>query len=234
MTRRAATLAAYIALLCVGAMPAHAQFVPSWQGFYVGLTAGFARSRASVDASDLAVAGITSPGSISGLSANGASIGFGGGLNWQAGLLVFGVEGDWSRLSLRADVPFSGTIAPFGAVSGTLGADLNWIATARARAGISVGQALVYGTAGLAVAGASGELTIFGAGAPVAFSDSAWLAGWVLGGGLEYSLSSVWTIKGEFTRVHVGSGPFSSAAGAVPLSSSIDIYTLRGGLNYKF
>jgi outer membrane immunogenic protein len=231
MTRRVALLAAYTALLCV---PAHAQFVPSWQGFYVGLTAGFARSRASVDAPDLAIAGITSPSSISGLSANGAGIGFGGGLNWQAGVLVFGVEGEWSHLSLRADVPFSGTIAPFGAISGTLGADLNWIATARARAGISVGQALVYGTAGFAVAGAGGELNILGAGAPVTFSDSAWLAGWVLGGGVEYSLSSVWTIKGEFTRVHLGSGPFSSGAGAVPLSSSIDVYTVRGGLNYKF
>jgi outer membrane immunogenic protein len=232
MKRQAAVLGIGAVLLCIDAGKASAQFVPSWQGFYVGLTAGFARSKATIDASELAIAGITSPSSISGLSTNGASIGFGGGFNWQAGMLVFGVEGDWSRLTLRNDIPFSGTIVPFGAVSGTLAADLDWVATARARAGISIGQTLVYGTAGLAVAGVSGEVVIFGA--PAAFSDTAWLPGWVIGGGIEYALSPVWTIKGEFMRLHVGSGPLSSSAGAVPLSSSIDVYNVRAGLNYKF
>jgi outer membrane immunogenic protein len=230
----AATLGACAALLCTDVPPAAAQFVPSWQGFYVGFAAGFVRGKAGFDASDLAVAGITTPGSISGLAANGAGVGFGGGFNWQTGAFVFGLEGDWSHLSLRADVPFSGTIAPFGAVSGKLSADLNWIATARARAGFSVGQALVYGTAGIALAGASGEVAILGLGAPIFYADAAWLAGWVVGGGVEYALSPVWTIKGEFTRVHVGSGPLASSAGAAPLSSSIDLYNFRGGLNYRF
>ncbi|HEY7457963.1 MAG TPA: outer membrane beta-barrel protein [Xanthobacteraceae bacterium] len=234
MIRRAAVLGTCAAFACLDPGAANAQFAPSWQGFYVGLTVGFAHSKATIDPSDLAIAGITSPNSVTGLSPNGASIGFAGGYNWQSGSLVFGVEADWSRLALRTSLPFSGTIPPFGAVSGTLGADLDWIASARARAGISLGQALVYGTVGLAVAGANGEVVVLGVGSPAAFSDSAWLAGWVLGGGIEYALSPVWTIKGELIRLHVGSGPFSSTAGAVPLSSRIDVYNVRAGLNYRF
>ena len=234
MARQAAILGTYAALLCVGSAPANAQFVPSWEGFYVGLTAGYVRNKANFDASDLAIAGITAPASISGLAANGASFGLGGGFNWQVGLFVFGFEGDWSRLSSRTDIPFAGTIAPFGAVSGTLGADLNWITSARARAGFSIGQTLVYGTAGLALAGAGGELIILGLGAPIAFSDRALLGGWAIGGGIEYALSPTLTLKGELIRTHIGTGLFSSSAGAVPLSSSIDVYNLRGGINYKF
>jgi outer membrane immunogenic protein len=147
---------------------------------------------------------------------------------------VLGLEGDWSHVATRTSIAFAGTIPPFGGVSGTLGADLHWIATARARAGFSAGPALVYGTAGLAVARASGELAILGVGAPITFSDEALLGGWVIGAGVEYALSPVWTLKGEVLRMHFGTGLFSSSGGAVPLTSSVDVYNLRAGINYKF
>jgi hypothetical protein len=35
-------------------------------------------------------------------------------------------------------------------------------------------------------------------------------------------------------RMHFGSGPFSSAAGSVPVSSGIDLYSLRGAMNFRF
>jgi hypothetical protein len=34
--------------------------------------------------------------------------------------------------------------------------------------------------------------------------------------------------------MHFGTGLFSSSGGAVPLASSVDIYNLRAGINYKF
>ena len=85
------------ALCCAFAQPALAQFTANWTGLYAGLHAGFARSRNSFDAADLALAGFTSPTSISGASASGAAFGIGGGSNWQTGLLVFGLEADWTK-----------------------------------------------------------------------------------------------------------------------------------------
>lgn len=234
MRARAAIIGGFAALLCTAASPTHAQFVPHWQGLYLGVNVGLTHGRTSFDASDLAVAGIASPASIRGLSMNGAAVGLGGGLNWQSGPLVFGLEGDWSRHSLHSDVVFAGTIPPFGAVTGTLGTELAWLASARARAGIAAGRALFYGTAGFAVARAGGEVVILGPGAPAAFSDDILLAGWVLGGGIEYALSPNWSLKGELIRTHIGTGLFSAATAGVPISSSIDLYNLRAGLNYKF
>lgn len=234
MLRAATALGGSAALCCALAQPAAAQFAPSWSGLYAGLHAGYARGESSFDSADLAAAGFTSPVSISNASANGAALGFGGGVNWQAGLLVFGLEADWTRLALKTSMPFAANIAPFGAVTGTLGADLDWTATARLRAGMAVGRALIYGTAGLAIARAQSELAVHGVGAPFNWTDSALLGGWVLGAGIEYALTPSWSVKGEIMRMHFGSGPFSSAIGSVPVSSSIEFYSLRGGMNFRF
>jgi hypothetical protein len=136
---------------------AQAQFAPSWSGFYFGLNAGFARGSSSFSSGDLTRAGFTSPLSITGLDGNGGAVGFGGGLNSQFGFLVLGLEGDWTRTNIRISTPFAANIAPFGAVTGTLGGDIGWIASARLRAGLPAGKALLFGTAGLAVARATGE-----------------------------------------------------------------------------
>jgi outer membrane immunogenic protein len=217
-------------LACV---PAAAQSV-HWGGFYAGLNAGFARGSSSFSSSDLASAGFTSPLSISGLGANGGAVGVGGGFNAQYGQLVLGVETDWTLTSIRSDIGFSANIAPFGAVTGTLGSDIDWMASARLRAGLAVGHALFFGTAGLAVARASGELNIHGVGAPISWSESALLAGVSYGGGIEYALSPTWSIKAEFIHTMMTDSLFSSASASVPVSSRVDIYNFRGGLNFRF
>jgi outer membrane immunogenic protein len=234
MRRITAICGGLAALLHFSAQPAQAQSAPDWSGFYAGLHAGYARGRSNFDASDLATAGFTSPVSIQGLSANGAAFGFTGGFNAQSGLLVLGVEGDWARTVLRTDVPFAATIPPFGAVTGSLGSDIDWMASLRLRAGLAVQRALVYGTAGLAMGRAKGELTIHGVGAPFGWTDRALLAGWTFGAGVEYALSPSWSVKGEFIRTQLGDGLFSSATDKVPVSSRTDIHNLRGGLNFRF
>jgi len=110
-------------------------------------------------------------------------------------------------------------------VTGTLGADVNWAATARLRAGMAVGRALIYGTAGIAIARAEGELAVHGVGAPFSWTDSALLGGWAIGAGIEYALTQSWTVKGEIMRMHFGS---------VPVSSNIELYNLRAGMNFRF
>jgi outer membrane immunogenic protein len=174
-----------------------------------------------------------SPLSISGLGANGAAFGLTGGFNAQSGALVLGLEGDWTRTVLRTDTPFAANIPPLGAITGTLGTDVDWMASLRLRAGVAVGQALLYGTAGLAVARGKGELVIHG-GTPVTWTDRALLAGWTIGAGIEYALTPSWSVKGEVIRTQLGDSFFSSATDKVPVSSRVDIYNLRGGLNFRF
>jgi hypothetical protein len=41
-------------------------------------------------------------------------------------------------------------------------------------------------------------------------------------------------VKGEVIRTQLGEGFFSSATDNVPVSSRVDIYNLRGGLNFRF
>jgi outer membrane immunogenic protein len=232
--KRAIAICGGIAVLFhATAQPAQAQFEPNWSGLYAGLQAGFARGRSSFDGSDLSQAGFTSPLSISGLGANGAAFGLTGGFNAQSGALVLGLEGDWTRTVLRTDTPFAANIPPLGAITGTLGTDVDWMASLRLRAGVAVGQALLYGTAGLAVARGKGELVIHG-GTPVTWTDRALLAGWTIGAGIEYALTPSWSVKGEVIRTQLGDSFFSSATDKVPVSSRVDIYNLRGGLNFRF
>jgi len=224
---------ALAALLVCGA-PAEAQFTADWNGLYAGLHGGFARASSSFGAGDLAKAGFTNPLSVHDLGANGSAFGLAGGFNVQSGLLVLGLEGDLSRTAIRTDLPFAANIAPFGAVTGTLGADVDWMASLRLRAGLAAGQALLYGTAGIAMARARGELIVHGGGAPFIWTDRLLLAGLSYGAGVEYALTAGWSVKAEFIHTLLGDSLFSSATANVPVSSRTDIYNLRGGVNFRF
>jgi opacity protein-like surface antigen len=220
-------------LMCLPAGPTASQFAPSWQGFHVGVSGGYARSDADIFSADLAAAGIVTPGSISDLSAKGNSLGLAGGYDWQMGPLVFGYDLGWTRYALRANTAFTGTIAPFGAVSGTLGTELNWMATARARAGIAAGSALFYGTAGLGIARTSGELMIT-TGGLATLSDSAYLGGWQIGGGVEFMLTPFLSARVELLRTRISDDMFSFSIDQVPISGRIDVINLRGGVSLRF
>lgn len=232
--RGSATLPGSLAVILLCVVPAQAQPAINWNGLYLGLNAGFARGSSAFDASDLAQAGFTSPLTIEGLGANGAAFGFTGGYNSQMGALLLGIEADWMLTTSRSDLPFAANIAPFGAVTGTLGTEIDWMSSLRLRAGFSIERALVYGTAGITVARAKGELYVQTGGGTVNWVDRALLAGFTYGGGLEYALTPSWSVKAEFLHTYLTDSMFSSATANVPVSGRVDIYNLRGGLNFRF
>jgi outer membrane immunogenic protein len=214
--------------------PAAAQAIPNWNGFYLGMTAGYVRSEMRLDGSDLASAGITSPGAVGGVSDNNVNFGVVGGQNFQLGFLVWGWEADLSRYQSSASAGFSGTIAPFGAVTGNLVTDVDWTASMRARAGITLGDALLYGTAGLTLAKTSGSITFSALGSTLHYEDSAFLTGWSVGAGVEFQIAPIWTLRAEVIHTHIGDGLFSFSTGSVPLASSIDLLTVRAGMSLRF
>lgn len=224
------SLAASIALLG----SASAQQAPMWNGFYAGVLGGYARDSASFDMGDLNASILSSPASVGSFKSSGGNLGLMGGANWQMGALVFGVEGDWSRYWLRSEESVLVDPSPLpGPVGAKLGAEIGWAATLRARLGFTVGNILLYGTAGGAAASAKGDLSVTGIPSPVSYSSSTILPGYVFGGGMEAMLSPNWILRGELLRLHFG-GVGSLTRGVVPVTDSVDITTFRGGVAYKF
>jgi outer membrane immunogenic protein len=230
--RTAAAAAGFLSLFATA--PAASQMIPNWNGFYLGVTAGYVQSEMTLNSGDLASAGITAPGAVSGISDKNVNFGFVGGQNFQLGFIVWGWEADWSRYQSRASTSFTGSIAPFGAVTGNLISDVDWTGSLKARAGITLGDALVFASAGLVVAKTSGSISFSALGVTQVYADSALLTGWSLGGGIEYQIAPIWTLRAEVIHTHIGNDLFSFSTGMVPLSSSIDLLTVRAGMSIRF
>ena len=151
----------------------------------------------------------SSPSCSPGTTANGTKAGIIGGghigYNWQSNNFVYGVEADISGSSAKV------TLQPFGAgpVNETDTSRLHWLATFRARAGVTVGSGntLLFATGGLALGGVE-NLRMFPPAAGVTPAEigegKATRVGWVAGGGIEHMLSRNWIVRAEALYVDLG------------------------------
>ena len=203
------------------AIPAEIYAQPfSWQGLYFGASLGYGRGHSThtYDRNDNHGAATQDLAGFAGsLTA---------GYNWMlTPSFLFGVEGDLGFMDLNASdkTIFDGHIwkSQFGPLWGTM----------RARAGVTWGQTLVYGTGGLAFMGVD-EIGYGDAAGQTAWNRS-FRTGWALGAGVEYAISSRMTAKIEYLHMD-----FGSYAG---LSENRENYTfentanlVRAGLNFKF
>lgn len=215
----------------------------TWTGFYVGANAGYA-IRTGKDY-DLAVQPgyfPSAPNTVGSLRSKRNGDGFlaGGqiGYNYQIGNFVIGAENDIQYLDLgkaKRDYTFSGT--------GAVPAGFNYIgpekkteyfATGRARIGYAFDRFLVFGSAGLAYGNLKSE-TCLGS-----KCDDGKI-GFAAGAGVEYALSSNWSVKVEGLYVNLG----KTAAGVIGTDAvgrtyvdsrkvDNDIALVRAGVNYRF
>lgn len=238
--------------------------VLSWSGWYVGGNAGWIGSAndnvtntgTDTDHGGLgtAVANGLIPGSVP-VKLNGFIGGAQIGYNWQAGNVVFGLEGDFDGTSAKGDTsavfPGSATTVPF---TTTFNRQLDWLATFRGRLGFTIAPPfLVYGTGGLAV----GETKIGNsfscpACAPPSFTqastanvDSGASVGWTVGAGAEWMFAPNWSVKAEYLYVDLGKhsstisyayGPFGTTVFNSTLTSTVrdTEHVVRGGINFHF
>ena len=133
-----------------------------------------------------------------------------GGFNWQHGNFVYGGEADFN-LSGAED-----TFAPWQFSN-------PWFGTVRGRAGVAVGNVLIYGTAGLAY----GELTADTAGN---LSESHTSFGWVAGGGAEVGFMPHWSAKAEWLYLDFADRGYSVTGTNNGLAANL----IRLGVNYRF
>mgnify|MGYP001187279187 FL=1 len=147
-----------------------------------------------------------------------------GGWNYQMDSFVMGIEGDWA---------FGGTVATNDEPGIDTDLSFNNIATLRARAGFALDNTLLYFTGGLAAVDME-----FGAVMSSTESDSAWVYGWTVGGGLEHAFSDRLSGRLEYLYVGLDDADFSmtdAALTTLDATQSIDdMHMVRVGLTYNF
>lgn len=209
----AVTIAASLSTAAAAAdmpMKAAAPAAPAynWTGFYLGVEGGGGWGRTEQ----------ISPGPVSSgkFDVSGGIAGGTIGYNWQNGLYVFGIEGDYSWANVNGS-----TTAVCGV---SCSSELRSLGTVRARLGYAAGQFLPYVTGGYAF----GDLRRGFGGT----SDSKTADGWTAGAGIETILAPHWTVKAEYLYVDFGKNNVPIAG--FPTTVDFQTHIVRAGLNYRF
>jgi high affinity Mn2+ porin len=199
----------------------HIQSVFDWTGFYVGAHAGFGRGSSSAVLTDPAIT--ASSGSFGGVI-GGVQAGYN--VQLSSGI-VLGAE---------ADITFPNYLASnsIAALLATPRSDvveqLDYAGSLRGRIGYASAHWLAYATGGLAWAGERFVNT------PAIGSEEKELnvrLGWAAGAGVEYAFAPHWSLRLEYlySRFEQADIRFPSAT---QISSSLDLQSIRVGLNRKF
>ncbi len=206
--KKSVLLAAFALSLAATTVSAKAQ--GGWSGFYVGLETGVARNIVNLTASS---GPVDEDQSDTGFVA-GAFAGY----DHQIGDFVIGGVADIDYVG-TGDLVFQG--------KADTSYDMNWVATARVRAGWAPNdQLLLFGTGGVAFAGVNGSLGSFGG--PIAISSTE--TGYVLGLGAEYRFKTNWSVKGEY--LHHNFGTISADGTDAVFKPRLDVFKI--GLAYRF
>lgn len=240
------------ALILSGANNATAQDAPSpFAGTYIGVHAGHAGADANFTGApyiaNLPLEDVPVSGRNDAFDLDGALFGVHGGHNIvRRGKILFGIEGDWSRLDNKDTVTGGETVQVngedfvFDHVS-TL--DLNWQATLRARLGYVAGRTLFFGTIGVAFLDMDWSETA------TAFDDDAnetyvqnhrggdTLTGLALGGGIEFAVRENVFIGADYIYENFGSSgglPFGHSTPAqIGRIDDLDVHKIRLRLSIK-
>jgi outer membrane immunogenic protein len=238
----------------------------SWTGFYVGGYGGFANNRANPT--------MTTPNDNIGhfelieaknvnntpnpkLKSNGFNGGVTFGYNYQKGHFFVGGEADFgvNRINKTGSVSNTfvnqGNPAPTFTITHNLKS--NWQMTARPRAGIALKKALIYGTAGFALADINYDGlysdTIIALPRSERGSFKKNKAGLSAGGGIEFKIAQHLSLKGEYlfskfnrtfnttnnlTGIDKAGKTVSTPDEFFTRSTDLKSHSLRFGINYRF
>jgi outer membrane immunogenic protein len=236
----------------------------NWGGFYIGGNLGGVSEHASgtSDFREVAIFPVLNPTNPQSNSFSDTHFvgGVQAGYNWQFDRRwVLGVEADWDRTRTgynfcrQTDIT-SLACADNGDGFETIKSTTDWIATARARLGVTVGNVLLYGTGGAAwghiettlsqscLVGSCGAVSIRSLAA--SSTSSTVKAGWVAGLGAEAALAANWSLRAEWLHIDLGTignsltttgNSFGFPSAETTTWSRAERYDqVRIGLNYRF
>jgi outer membrane immunogenic protein len=259
------SVTAFAADLAVKA-PMYAPPAPvfSWTGFYVGghVGAGWGTTESNVDVGrtifeNFGFNGLALIVPLAQTQMNGFLGGAQAGYNWQAGMWVFGIEGDFSGADIKGNSPCLLVL--------NCSTKVNWTADITGRLGAAVGAGgLVYVKGGAAWINRNVNIgNSIGLSIPDEFSLSGAVngsltntrVGALLGTGIEYNVPTTnWSVKVEYDYMQFGnqnvdvpftaSGGFAVAGGGPSGSGSVrfpvnmnlsdSVHTVMVGANYHF
>ncbi|MDB5541342.1 MAG: porin family protein [Devosia sp.] len=196
--------------------PGAADAATDWSGFYAGVHGGMGTGEISMTDTFTSTTA-TASGWLAGLQA---------GYNFEAGNFVLGVEGDvsWADIGVEFDSGASGTHYR-----------VDWMASLRGRAGVTLDSALLYGTAGIETAGAS--VSIWNASPGITDDVGATHSGWVAGLGAELMVTENVSLRGEYLYHALGDEPYTITAPDLTQATADLGYafrTLTVGANFHF
>ena len=163
-----------------------------------------------------------------------------GGCNYQAGMFVAGLEGDYSWSNLNASFSFSDPVEDAPAVdSATFNSKIRNLASIRGRFGIAADRALVYATLGWGWADFRYSYVLNDSGLVNAASYSKNADGIVYGAGVNYAVTDWLILRAEYLHYAVGKDfnlvpvpEIGPAIGDRAGIQSIDV--VRVGADWKF
>jgi outer membrane immunogenic protein len=180
-----------------------------WSGLYAGVHGGYGSGTTRINDPDLGA--MDNRGWFGGVHL---------GYMAQQGALVFGVEGDFDLSRASGRKTFASGLDALS--------DRNWTSSLRGRVGYAFGNALVYGTGGVALA--EHEVTV--AAGNLRTSGKTMFPGFVIGGGLEWKMTNTVSLRGELLHYRFGSRNIDFNGYTVP--TKIDETVVRAGVSYHF
>lgn len=199
-----------------------------WSGAYVGVNAGIVYSDAPISTFNFADGAFTDGETP--IYANGALLGVTAGFNTNMAGVVVGVEGDASWANVHGER---------SGADGDFEASLDSLLTLRGRLGFTSGNALFYGTAGVAAGHASYSATLQNAFPfdPVVTAEASGFVGGVVGGaGVEFALTDTLSIKTEGLMYQLAplSAVGDTGKGSFDSEYAPNGVSVRTGLNFSF
>ncbi|MDF2984005.1 MAG: hypothetical protein K0Q69_3777 [Devosia sp.] len=183
--------------------------VGDWTGAYVGGHLGWVSGNV-----DWELVPPTDEGSY---GIDGWLLGAQAGYNWQMDTFVLGLEGDVSLGDVTSDLDETGFIER----------QINWEASLRARAGVSLDAILLYATAGVAVANSTTEIFGFA-------DDTQTHIGWTVGVGAEAMVSENVSVKAEYRYSDFGAADYELLPTPLVSDSTITSHSITAGVNFHF
>jgi outer membrane immunogenic protein len=201
----------------------------NWTGLYLGAHCGggwgSTKTSGDVGAFD------DSPREAYNLGSSGWTCGGQLGFNMQVGGWFWGTEADFGYLGLKKSIVQHGSPRNFVEVKyGAYG-------VAAARAGVVLDRALIYGKAGVAFAKIKNSGGDLDGGTTVDSSDLTVLdkthIGWAAGTGIEYGVTSSWSVKLEYLYMGFGKSDSSNLDHDV-FTHRNSVQVIKAGLNWRF
>jgi outer membrane immunogenic protein len=173
-----------------------------WTGFYAGVHGGF---------------GLLDTQGSGGIGGENYRTPIGGahaGFNYQVGSFVFGLETDFSAISIDEDLDLPNSDVK-----------ADWIGSARARVGYTFDQVMFYATGGGVLAHAESISNTNGS------RDENIHKGFVVGAGVEVFVSQDWAIGAEYLRYELSEKTYRLAT-TIQSEGNFDAFRLR--VSYAF